>query len=159
MKTENRLFRVGDRVRLVAWRGRTPFELDFDEFLEVGLTGYVREAEKPKDCCLGISLDKDHGSDFYAVPIQFLELVQPAENMPYWLEDKHDGRITIYKSLPDGNARIAAVFWWVPISEDGLHYQEAQHEAFSTLFSLNNVRLEAEETPETIDHPSTPEHN
>lgn len=145
MNTENRLFRAGDRVRLVTWRGRKPFELDFDEFLEEGLTGYVRDAEKSKDCCLSISLDRDTGSDYYTIPTHFIELVQAAEDMPYWLEDKADGRITIYKSLPDGNSGIVAVFWWVPLSEAGFHYSEAQHQAYSTLFSLNNARQEAED--------------
>ncbi len=137
----DRLFHAGDKIRLVKWRGRHPFDLDMDELLEPGLTGYVVNSEQRLDCCLSLFLDRDSGTEdeggYYTVPTHFVELLQAAEALPFWLEDKRDGRITIRKTLPDGNAVTLVAFFWRPLSEPGFSYDEAKTLAFQTLDKLN----------------------
>lgn len=137
----NRLFRAGDKVCITAWRGRHPFDLDMDELLEPGLTGYVCNAEQPLDCCLSLFLDRDIGTEdeggYYTVPTHFVELLQASESQPFWLEDKRDGRITLNKTLPDGNSITVAIFFWRPHSEPGICHDEAKLQAFHALNALN----------------------
>lgn len=146
---QNRLFRLGDRIRLITWRGRAPFNLDFDEDLEPGRTGLVHENESKHNCAINVILDNDPTSS-YCVPICNLELLQAAENQPYQITQK-SGSFDLHTAKHE----LIASFRWFPASQDRVSIYDAHTAAFAALLALTK---RAEELNELEEKPqNTPE--
>ncbi len=88
-----RLFRKGDKVRVVAWNGRKYRDYDHSTELTTGCTGEIWEDEKDEQ-------DEGFVSVIYegyirCVPPCYLELVTPVEELePYYIEEEL-GTITV----------------------------------------------------------------
>lgn len=112
-----RLFKKGDKVRVVEWNGRHFHDRDYGVDIETGCVARIYESEKddPKKCAVKVS----YRQYLFTVPTCFLELVTPVEKLePYSVKEtmSHDGwqivrdglPLAIYDSQRHPNAKAAA---------------------------------------------------
>lgn len=81
-----RLFKKGDKVRVVEWNGRRFHDRDYGVDIETGCIAKIYESERdePKKCALKVA----YRHYLFTVPTCFLELVTPVEELePYKLID------------------------------------------------------------------------
>lgn len=101
-----RLFKKGDKVRVVEWNGRHFHDRDYGVDIKTGCVAKIDESEKnePKKCAVKVA----YRQYLFTVPTCFLELVTPVEELePYEVTERSD-----YYGVDKDDLEVeAAIFW------------------------------------------------